>query len=111
MLKTSVGYTCYLSPATGPYATPSLKLMERHTASSDHDEDHRPQKEDCHRGDVTLQTVFPWQAKVKWFAMEPALLPLSLLSSSPINLILQNIISAHIPLGPPTKSPSNKERT
>ena len=111
MVKTSVGYACSLSPATCPYATPSLKLMERHTASSDHDEDRRPRKADCHRGDVTLQTVFPWQAKVKWFEVEPALLPPSLLSSSPINFILQNIIPARIPLGPPTKSPSDKERT
>lgn len=111
MLKTSTGYACSLSPATCPYATPSLKLMERHIASSDHDQDRRPRKVDCYRDDVVLQTVFPWQAKVKWFEVESALLPPSLLGNNPINFILQNVMSARIPLGPPTKTPSDKERT
>jgi hypothetical protein len=109
MIETTKGLACSLSPSTCGYCTPSLKLMQTHTASSVHDEDRRPRKADCYREDVTLQTVFPWQKKIKWFEVEPALLSPSLAASNPLNFILQNIIPQQVPLGPPTKAPSDRE--
>lgn len=105
------GFACCLSPRSCAFASTSIRTMNDHVRSSLHDAERRPRLEDCYRSQVAVQTVFPWQARIKWFEVEPALLAPSHPDSNPLNFILQHILPERPPLGAPTATPSDRERT